>query len=179
MGKKKKKAQQCINTESTEKLIWKVILCLSIRKNNILIFVSFFPSCFPKISYHRVFKKQKKVCVTGGGGWKGTQEVTWSNSPAQAGSPRPGCPGLCLDSFWISLMNDSTKSLCQFLVILPVAKTWSLRAPPVFHFLSFAFWTSHCFYNSNLNLLMKLFVHQKPLEIPFTEEAQMLFGRTG
>lgn len=120
------------------------------------LFISF-PLPFPKVHIIGFLKSEKKVVEVGRGLKRSTHPTPLL---------KQGHPDLCVDSFWIFCMSDTTKSLdnlCQSLVILPITKCWSLRAPPVFHFMCFAFWASHCFYNSNFNLLMRLFTHQKPL----------------
>lgn len=68
-----------------------------------------------------------------GWGGKGPLEATWSNPPAQAGTPRAGCPGPCPDC---SKKEDSTSldSLWQSSVTCTVNK----------HFLMFR-WNLLCF----------------------------------
>lgn len=44
-------------------------------------------------------------------GWKGCLEITQSNTPAKAGSLRPGCPGSCPGGFWVSPEKKNAQSL--------------------------------------------------------------------
>lgn len=46
-----------------------------------------------------------------GWGSKGPLEVNWSNLSAQAGSPKVGCPGPCLDCFRVSLKMETLQPL--------------------------------------------------------------------
>lgn len=48
-----------------------------------------------------------------GWGCKGPLEVTLSKPPAQAGSPRTHCPGLCPGGFWVSFRMEIPQPLWE------------------------------------------------------------------
>ena len=56
------------------------------------------------ICFHTITESQN------GWGWRAPPEVIWSTHPAQAGPPRPGCPGPCPEKFWLSLRMETPQS---------------------------------------------------------------------